>query len=86
MLWYLHLAAVAGVVVTVYTDHATATMVEDAERGGYFTEATLHPAVTIAAGSDATLAVALHRDAHKKCYVANSLNFPVLCEPVIHMI
>ena len=85
MLWYLHLAADAGVVVTGYTDQATATMVEDAVRGGYFTEATLHPKVTIAAGGDAALAAALHHDAHKKCYVANSLNFPVRCEPVIQV-
>ena len=83
MLWYLHLAADAGVIVTAYTDHATAIMVEDAERGGYFTEAVLHPNVVIAAGCDVTLAAALHHDAHKKCYVANSLNFPVRCEPVI---
>ena len=84
MLWYLHLATDAGVIVVAYTDTATATMVEDAARGGYFTEAVLHPQVTIAAGSDAALAAHLHHDAHKFCYVANSVNFPVRCEPVVH--
>ncbi len=83
MLWYLHLAAEAGVVVTGYTDRATGTMVEDAAHGGYFTEAVLHPQVTIAAGSDAAKAAAVHEAAHHKCYVANSVNFPVRCEPVI---
>ena len=83
MLWYLHLAADAGVVVTAYSDHATGTMVEDAVRGGYFTEAILHPRVTIAAGSDAAKAAAVHEAAHEKCYIANSVNFPVRCEPMI---
>ena len=82
MLWYLHLAAVAGVVVTAYTDAAKGTMVEDAERGGYFTEVVLHPTVTISAG-DAATAQRLHEDAHHKCYIANSVNFPVKCEPAV---
>ena len=84
MLWYLHLAAEAGVVVTAYTDAAMGTMVEDAERGGYFTEVVLHPAVTISAG-DAAVAQRLHEAAHHKCYIANSVNFPVRCEPVVRL-
>lgn len=82
MLWYLHLAADAGIVVTGYTDAPVATMVEDAERGGWFTGATLLPRVEITRG-DAQLARDLHHTAHAKCFVANSLNFPVTCEPTI---
>lgn len=83
MLWYLHLCAVAKVVVTDYRDQPTGTMVEDAARGGWFTQVTLHPRVTIAPGSDAAKARALHAEAHAKCYIANSVNFPVACEPEI---
>ena len=83
MLWYLHLAAEAHVVVTAYTDRVEGTMIEDAERGGYFTAAVLHPVVTITSASDATIAERLHEAAHKKCYVANSVNFPVRCSPTI---
>lgn len=83
MLWYLHLAAEAGVVVTHYTDRAQGTMAEDDARGGYFTEAVLHPQVTVTATSDPALAAHLHATAHAKCYIANSVNFPVRCEPVI---
>jgi organic hydroperoxide reductase OsmC/OhrA len=83
MLWYLHLCAVGGVVVVGYRDDPVGTMVEDVERGGYFTKVTLHPKVTIAAGSDAGKARELHGPAHAKCYVANSVNFPVECEPEI---
>jgi organic hydroperoxide reductase OsmC/OhrA len=81
MLWYLHMAMAAGVVVTAYEDAPVGTMVEDAERGGYFTGITLRPRVTIAAGSDAAKAVAAHDAAHKKCFIANSLNFPITIEP-----
>jgi len=78
MLWYLHLAAEAGIVVTAYTDAARGTMVEDHERGGYFTEIVLRPLVVIAKG-DPAIAESLHEAAHKKCFIANSLNFPVRC-------
>jgi organic hydroperoxide reductase OsmC/OhrA len=82
MLWYLHLAAEAGIVVTGYTDAARGTMVEDAERGGCFTEIVLRPLVTISKG-DAAAAERVHEAAHKKCYIANSVNFPVRCIPKI---
>jgi organic hydroperoxide reductase OsmC/OhrA len=81
MLWYLHLAADAGVVVTHYVDHAEGTLVVDA-RGGRFSEVVLRPEVTLAAG-DAAKAAALHDDAHHACFIANSVSFPVRCEPRI---
>jgi organic hydroperoxide reductase OsmC/OhrA len=81
MLWYLHLAADAGIVVTHYVDHAEGKLVVDAN-GGRFSEVVLHPEVTIAAG-DAAKAEALHEDAHHACFIANSMNFPVRCAPRI---
>lgn len=83
MLWYLHLASAADLSVTAYEDTADGTMAEDAARGGYFTRVTLHPRVTIAAGGSTELAARLHADAHAKCFVANSVNFPVETEPTI---
>lgn len=80
MLWYLHLAATAGVVVVAYRDEPAATMVEDRSRGGYFTRAVLHPVVTVAPGSDVAVAKDLHAQAHAHCFIANSVNFPVEVE------
>lgn len=80
-LWYLHLCAVNGVVVESYVDEAEGEMVED-ENGGHFTSVTLHPKITISS-DNAELARKLHHDAHKKCFIANSVNFPVTCEPDI---
>ena len=82
-LWYLHLCAEAGVVVTAYSDEAVGRMVEEANGSGQFSDVTLNPAVTIREDSDATLAVTLHMAAHEKCFIANSVNFPVHCKPKV---
>lgn len=81
-LWYLHLCAEAGIVVTAYEDNATGTMTEAPDGGGAFTEVVLRPRVTLAAG-DPARAAALHHAAHEKCFIARSVNFPVRCAPEI---
>jgi organic hydroperoxide reductase OsmC/OhrA len=83
MLWYLHLCAAAGLVVTGYDDAAEATMVEDADGGGRFSAIVLRPKVTLAPGADQIRARALHHEAHRLCFVANSLSVPIACEPSI---
>jgi organic hydroperoxide reductase OsmC/OhrA len=75
MLWYLHLAAINGITVTQYRDHASGTMEENGSEA-QFAKVELHPHVTIAAG-DRTTATALHDEAHRLCYIARSVNFPV---------
>ena len=82
-LWYLHLCVEAGIVVIAYVDSAEGVMEESADGSGRFVSVTLHPQVTIAAGGDALKARALHQAAHHKCFIANSVNFPVRCEPEI---
>jgi organic hydroperoxide reductase OsmC/OhrA len=85
MLWYLHLCAEAGVVVVEYLDHASGVMVETAGGGGRFNEVVLRPQVVISAGGDPELAVQLHAKAHHLCFIANSVNFPVRCEPAVRI-
>ena len=82
MLWYLHLCAVAGIVVTGYIDEAEGTMA-DRPDVGRFTEIVLRPRVTILAGDNRELAERLHHAAHAKCYIANSVSFPIRCEPTV---
>jgi organic hydroperoxide reductase OsmC/OhrA len=82
MLWYLHLCADAGVVVIAYADHAEGEMVLDADGGGRFSRVTLRPRVTVAAESDPARAQLLHGEAHRRCFIANSVSFPIGCEPV----
>ncbi len=83
MLWYLHLCAEASVVVTHYLDQAVGTMLETEDGGGCFAEVVLKPVVVITPNSDRNQAEQLHEQAHRFCFVANSVNFPVLCEPSI---
>lgn len=83
MLSYLHLCAVNQVVVTEYDDAASGVMVEDAGGSGAFTEVTLHPYVKIDSSSDPAKALALHEDAHRLCFIANSVKFPVKHVPTV---
>ncbi len=82
-LFYLHLCADAGISVLAYKDTASGEMIEDSTSGGHFTQVVLRPQITIREGDDLALAERLHHDAHAKCFIANSVNFPVSCEPVI---
>lgn len=72
MLWHLHLCTDAGIVVVDYRDDAVGVMTDAA-----FTEVTLHPVVTIIDATRADDAQALHAEANTRCYIANSVNFPV---------
>lgn len=76
MLSYLALAAFAGIEVVAYEDDAEGTMVQTGTPGR-FTEVVLRPRVWVAPGADLDRAKALHGEAHKVCFIANSVNFPV---------
>lgn len=82
MLWYLGLCAGAGVVVTEYIDSAEGEMEEDATGGGQFVRVTLRPHITLSPDSDIETAQRLHHDAHVRCFIARSVNFPVNIEAV----
>ena len=77
MLWFLHLCADAGIVVTEYRDEASGTMVEHADGGGEFTKVVLRPHVTIADRWRKAEADAQHDRAHHLCFIARSVKFPV---------
>ena len=83
MLSYLHVAVKNGIVVTDYDDDAVGTMLQVGE-GGHFTSVTLRPVVTISSG-DPELARSIHAEASQLCFIASSVNFPVLHEPTIRV-
>ena len=84
MLWFLHLCAMNGIVVISYADDAQGTMVEEDEGGGEFTTVTLRPRAAITDSGRANRALELHQEAHRLCFIARSVNFPVSCESAIH--
>jgi organic hydroperoxide reductase OsmC/OhrA len=77
MLWYLHLATRAGVVVTAYKDRPTGVMVEETSGAGQFESVTLRPTVTITSGSDPAAAAGLHDQVGHYCFIARSINTPI---------
>jgi organic hydroperoxide reductase OsmC/OhrA len=81
MLSYLHLCAVNNIVVLDYVDRAEGIMSETAGGGGKFSSVTLHPRITLTPESDQELADSLHHQASLNCFIAASVNFPVLHEP-----
>ncbi|MEQ4303942.1 OsmC family protein [Plantactinospora sp. B6F1] len=85
MLSYLSLCARGRVVVTGYVDEAVGTMVESGDGGGAFTEVVLRPRVTVAAPEMVQRATELHEQAHRLCFIASSVNFPVRHEPVVEV-
>ncbi len=82
MLSFLAIAARKRVLVVGYEDDAIGTMaVKDGRLR--FTDVLLRPRVTLAPGGDASVAEAIHAKAHDLCFIANSVNFPVLNMPTV---
>lgn len=80
MLWYLHLAGVAGITVLSYRDDPVGVGETSPNGAGRFLHATLKPHIVVSAGDDLTEAEAIHHRIHEFCFIARSLNFPVSYE------
>jgi len=81
MMSYLYVCSQNGIQILSYTDNAVATLTTDIDGSGRFTEVTLNPQVLIADASQIEIALSLHNEANKLCFIANSCNFPVLHHP-----
>ena len=82
MLWYLHLCAVNDVVVLDYRDEPEGVMIEEVDGSGAFSRIVLRPQIKLSAGSSELKARELHREAHKMCFIANSVKCEIAAEPV----
>lgn len=83
LLTYLALCARARIDVKSYRDRATGSLVLTPDGGGHLSEVVLHPEVIVADAAMCAKATALHEAAHKYCFIANSVNFPVRCSPSV---
>jgi len=77
MLWYLHLASKARVVVRGYTDEPIGIGETAANGAGRFRRVTLRPRLELLAGADLSKADSIHHEIHAFCFIARSVNFPV---------
>jgi organic hydroperoxide reductase OsmC/OhrA len=86
MLTYLAIAAKKRMTILAYEDRPTGTLGIGASGAAgkmSMQEVTLHPRVTVAAGTNLADADAIHEKAHANCFIANSVNFPVSFAPVM---
>jgi organic hydroperoxide reductase OsmC/OhrA len=81
-LWYLHLCADAGITVESYLDRAEGTL-RLGDETNRFVDVVLRPHVSIREPHRIDDAVALHHEAHARCFIARSVAFEVRCEPVM---
>jgi organic hydroperoxide reductase OsmC/OhrA len=82
MLFFLGGAASRGWLVDSYSDQAEGVMENNAAGKMAITRVTLRPRLTISGGQQPSAAqiAALHRWAHKECYIANSVTAEVVVE------
>jgi organic hydroperoxide reductase OsmC/OhrA len=84
MLWFLHLACRARLVVDRYVDHASGVLGKNAAGREAMTRVILRPVVTFSGRKPSPEEHAqLHEDAHHKCFIANSVTTEVVVEPEI---
>ena len=76
MLWFMHLASDAGLIIQSYEDRAEATGEMLATGASRFLAATLCPEITLQNGSDLNVADQFHEKVHDFCFIARSFSFP----------
>jgi organic hydroperoxide reductase OsmC/OhrA len=83
MLWFLDLAARAGLRVDEYTDDALGVMGRNANEKQAITRVTLTPRASFSGEKLPTRAeiMQLHHRAHEECFIANSVITDVRVEP-----
>jgi organic hydroperoxide reductase OsmC/OhrA len=82
MLWFLHLAGAAKLVVDRYVDRAAGVLEQNSEGKLAMTRVTLKPAVKFNGAQPTEAEVrALHSRAHAKCFIASSVKTEVVVEP-----
>ena len=90
MLWFLHLCSVVRIVVVDYSDEAIGTMIETTNGSGAFSQVTLYPKIVVTKPFMTENIDAIHSEANKMCFIANSCNFPInhqaSCEAIEELI
>jgi organic hydroperoxide reductase OsmC/OhrA len=81
MLWFLDLARQAGLVVESYADEAAAEMGRVGPGKVAIVRITLRPDIAFAGRiPDQAELDRLHHEAHERCFIANTLNCPIVVE------
>lgn len=82
MLTFLHQARLAGFIVAAYEDEAEGDLTETAEGRLAVTAVRLRPRISWSGEApDAATLTQLHHEAHRTCFIANSVTTKVSVEP-----
>lgn len=85
MLWFLAIAQKRGFCVDRYNDKAEGTLGKNAQGKLAMTQVTLKPEVSFSGEKMPTREQIneMHHQAHKECFIANSVTTQVGCEPIL---
>jgi organic hydroperoxide reductase OsmC/OhrA len=85
MLWFLSIACKRGFVVESYSDNAVGILTKNNEGKLTVTRVKLRPQVIFAGPNlpDESKFREMHEDAHRECFIANSVRSEVACDPTM---
>ncbi|MGJ8684521.1 MAG: OsmC family protein [Nonlabens sp.] len=86
MMSYFYVCQQHGVKIIEYKDCAIGTLELRSDMSGGFSKVVLNPVVTLKDPSQELLAMSLHEQAHKLCFIANSVKFDIDIQSVINFI
>ncbi len=85
MMSYMYLCDKNNITLVNYTDETSGILEVKADGGGKFISIVLYPIVTILEKNKIDLAIRLHREANRLCFIANSCSVPIDHKPQIQI-
>jgi organic hydroperoxide reductase OsmC/OhrA len=85
MMSYMYLCDKNNITVLRYTDETTGILLVKADGSGEFISIVLYPIVTILEKNKIDLAIRLHKEANRLCFIANSCSVPIDHKPQIQI-
>ena len=85
MMSYMYLCDKNNITLINYTDETSGKLLVKPDGSGAFISIVLHPIVTILEKNKIDLALSLHIEANRLCFIANSSNVPITHNPIIQI-
>ncbi len=85
MMSYMYLCDKNNITLIHYTDETTGILGVKADGSGEFISIVLYPIVTILEKNKIDLAIRLHKEANRLCFIANSCSVPIDHKPQIQI-
>lgn len=83
MMSYMYLCKKNNITLVDYNDETSGQLKANEDGSGAFISIELNPIVTILEKNEIDLALSLHKEANRLCFIANSCNVPINHKPQI---